>query len=1202
MKSAMRLKNVEIQGFKSFVDRTKLIIHSGITAVVGPNGCGKSNLVDSIRWCLGETNARMLRGSHMEDVIFSGSESRPPLGMAEVTVTLSNEDGLAPVQYNSFSEIAVTRRVFRDGDSEYLINQTPCRLKDIHDLFMGTGAGIYSVIEQEKISSIVSAKPEQLRGFIEEAAGITFYRSRKKAAIRRIEATHKNLVRVSDILSEIFRQIRYLERQARKAERYREQREQLRLLELNYVYQDLQEVDEQLNSKIAHRDDIQESLRTAETLVGQLSADSEASKIDVHESEARMQAAQRRLYEVGTKLAEEEKRREFLNREIANLEERIQNHHVELGGNQEKLASLSEKLEKSNEEYSRLIDDNSSCHEKLAELESNKSDYEDQLEVTRQEDEDLKQLLRQQIETVTTLKQKIESIAEFDSKQVETQAKWQESKQGLIAQQGKAAEDYTAVKASLQPLLAQIECLGNGLNKLRHDLKQARLQLESDLQTRDTLREKLTKTTTRLESLLAVEKEQQQFLEQAKNTTQVVGTVGDLIRVDNKYDQAVEAFLGSRLNWVVLSAHNNPAELFLKMQSATNNTPRATAINATLPPTALPDMSTVERFLAQNGVLGSMAELIDCEGAHRNLLRYVCGHAIVVEDLHTAQRLAKQTQDTTPFVTLNGEIVRGCAEVTAGERSARQSVLKRKRDISDLQERFNLQSDELSNVENRISNHRHTIEQLEVEQDESDQRLQQLRLQEVELQKDLDGVAKDRQRIEEQLQLMSLEEQKAGNEYLRLQEDKQQRVIELSAQMAKQKDLEEQELDTRIKLQEISEKLQKAQSDWTSLRVQNASSLEREEFLSQEVLRLTTEKEEAEVRKEKLGDEICQFNQRLEEANSETQALGNDLETLQANVVELEEAFTGCQKQYQEDNSRAQDLELKRRDVESQVNQMTREISQVEIDVRELSGKKEHQRDLMLDRWKIDIVISPPEHIELTAERLEEMEQLKQSLEKMGDVNLGAVEEHAFLTERNEFLSSQKADLESSLESLQKTIRKIDSTTRKLFREAFDGINEHLQVMFPRFFRGGKAELVLLGDDNTDLLERGVSIVARPPGKRPQSITLLSGGEKALTAAALIFAIFKYKPSPFSILDEVDAALDDENTRRFNEVALEISRESQLLIVTHNKTTMEVANHLYGITAEELGISKVVSVKLGKDGVEKEAPPPDLPVTRMATA
>lgn len=1172
----MKLKKVDIQGFKTFVDRTTLLFNAGITGVVGPNGCGKSNIVDSIRWVLGETNPRLLRGSQMEDVIFNGSETRPPLGMAEVTLTIDNEDGSAPAQYAAVPEIAVTRRVYRDGETEYLINKTPCRLKDITDLFMGTGANFYSVVEQGRITSVVSAKPEDLRVFIEEAAGITFYRSRKRAALRRIEATQHNLVRVSDILSEIGRQIRYLERQAAKAERYRELRDRLRLLELNLGAVELRHLDADLARLDFDKESRRQSLLALESQSESQASQSEELRLELHGLEARVQEAQKKLYEAGKTLAEREKQREFLTRETADLKQRQATLSDDIARNKLKLSMTEEQLAAGIAELADLLEQNSTQHERIAGLEAEHNQSESQLLDKREATAELRASIVAELTKLTSLQHQLASFDQFDASHAQQQDRWQQELHQQQDEKGRAETATHQLQSAKTTLAQQLAEYESRLQQLRAEIDGNAAEfarLNGELQRS---REERTQASSRYESMLALENEAdvEQFVNLSRPVVGdgLLGSVSKLIQVPKEYEKAVEAYLGERLNWLVVNDAQKPAEMMWRILDG-QNVPRATIV---------PQTPSAQFNRSQTAIAGTvaMAQAIGCPDSMRGLVDYLCSDTLIVDDLKAAAK-AEAARPGVALVTRNGEVVVPGAEVTAGQMGDNyQGILHRKREMEELRNRAETLGVQVTELDAAVRSNQSQRQTLETESAAATEQIQNLRLKRLEIDKDLDRGMSDLRRAEERLKLLEQELLRAGSASDERNEERQTKARELIAAERLHADLKQQESGLHAELEALESALSEAKEAWTQARVESASAFEREEHLNQEKLRLQSELEQTGNTIARMENEQRQLGERADLAAEQHIEVESTLGGLRDDVVAFEAAFQECQRGYQALNARLQAAEMSRREAEGAVHRSTREIAELEFKQRELSTKKQHLINLMIDRWKVDLTAVSPEPIELTEESRTQVDDLRQQMEKMGEVNLGAVEEFAFLKERFDFLSTQKADLEQSLDSLQKTIRKIDSTTQKLFFEAYEGINAELKVMFPRLFGGGKAELMMTGDESMDPLERGMTIIAHPPGKRPQHINLLSGGEKSMTAAALIFAIFKYKPSPFSILDEVDAALDDENTRRLNRIAQEISAISQLVIITHNKRTMEVAQNLYGITMEEPGVSKIVSVKL----------------------
>jgi chromosome segregation protein len=663
----MKLKKVEIQGFKTFVDRTTLLFNTGITAVVGPNGCGKSNIVDAIRWVLGENNARTLRGSMMEDIIFNGCSTRPPLGMAEVTLTLGNEDGSAPAQYSAVPEISVTRRVYRDGESECLINKVPCRLKDIADLFMGTGASLYSVIEQGRISSVVSAKPDELRSFIEEAAGITFYRSRKRAALRRIDATQQNLVRVSDILSEISRQIKYLERQARKAERYRELRDRLRLLELNLSHQEIGEIGGQLASLEQEKANLKTALFGIESQSESLGAETETLRLELHGWEGKVQEAQKSLYDAGKSLAEQEKQQEFLNKELADLRERHGNLENDLTRNQLKASMTEEQLSSGATELTNLQTQNQSHRQRLAELEQEHTNLETNLQSQRQQSQQLQSLLMSALTRATTVRNQLAAMEQLDARHLEELNRWQREQSGILAEQQQAQSKHQELSQTRASWQVELKSCEQTLEELRTELEENNRKLEELQEQREEVREERSQVGSRLESMQALEHEGdvEQFIQLSRPVvgSNLLGPVSKLLQVPKEFEKAVEAYLSERLNWVVTHPEVEPAKLMLNIIGSAK-VPRATLIPANCEaPQIIP--AGLEADTAA-GIFGLMSNLVRVNSELKPMSRYLCGQAVIVKDLQTAQKLAAK-HPYQSFVTLDGEILVSGAEVTAAQ-------------------------------------------------------------------------------------------------------------------------------------------------------------------------------------------------------------------------------------------------------------------------------------------------------------------------------------------------------------------------------------------------------------------------------------------------------------------------------------------------------------------------------------------------------
>lgn len=981
----MQIKRLELVGFKSFVDPTVVEFDSPLVGIVGPNGCGKSNVVDAIRWVMGEMSAKSLRGRAMEDVIFNGSEARPAVGMAEVSLTFSTEDGIVPPQYAGFSEITITRRLFRDGESEYLINKVPARHKDIVELFLGTGAGhkAYSVVEQGKIDFAINARPEERRLLIEEVAGISKFKVRKEAALRRIELTQQNIARLKDILAEVSRQINSLERQVKKAERYRELRDEIRELDLKLAganYHEGVEERQELEGLLAEWNR-RESNAQAE--LSRLEAEREKHRLELSEKEREISRVQERIFEFSSRLKLLEAEADYQGREIIRLEmERERSTGLIQQGEKLKID-----LEKLDQELFQLTDRYSSAHQQSEELKA---------EMAR--------------------------------------------------------------------------------------LRNRKESLDQDLQIR---REEVGGKRSRLKSLIDLERNFEGYAEGVRTVLKarkegvqkegILGVVADFVDSPPDYEMAVSAALGEKLQYVIVKSHEEGVEAvsFLKTQATGRSTFIALDIHES---EALPFPYEKE------GVVGPLLNFVKLREEYARIATHLLGDVVLVKSLSDAITLWRSNGHKKTLVTLEGEVVDPFGVVSGGTTGLPgKLLLEKKREIKALREEVARLEEEIGLKEDSVSQFEGTLSGMISE---------------------LDGLKKKEH--EEDLSKIGLEKERDGflRELTRL--DKEGELVRLSDQ----------------KLEELRQK--------------RGKGAEEREVLQGELKQLTIALESLRVEHGKRSEAIQAF----------------------------EASLKNFRKEYDLSRSHTGDLKVT--------------LSRLESDLL-------HLEQQILEKYSVRLseLAAPSGGGEIDRPLEEQhLAEMKERLQKMGDVNSGAIAECDELRTRQEFLTKQIQDLEEAIEGLKKAIQKINHTTKIRFEETYALVNERFRALFPRLFSGGRAELRLT--EGEDPLNVGVDLFVQPPGKKLSHIGLLSGGEKALSAVAFIFSIFLVKPSPFCILDEVDAPLDDANVDRFHKLLSEILPRSQFILITHNRRTMEQCHILYGVTMQEPGISKLVSVKLNE--------------------
>ena len=1171
----MKIKRIEITGFKSFVERTLLDFDDGITSIVGPNGCGKSNVVDAIRWVMGEQSAKNLRGKLMEDVIFGGSENRKPLGMAEVNLVMDNSAGLAPAAYREYAEIQVTRRLYRNGESDYLLNKTPCRLLDITELFMDTGVGTraYSIIEQGKIGMIISAKPEERRSLIEEAAGVTKFKARKKTALRKIEATRQNMLRLNDIVSEVRRQMNSLKRQAQRAKRFREFRDELRGLELQFG----------LRQYSALREKAEQAGSTAETRTGEVDAvarnleklelDLEQARLNHAEREKEATQGQEAVFQLTSEIQRIENRLEFGVKEVDSLGRHRERIAAELEAIERRLTATDDEeaaLQQTGEDQTRVFAEEEA---RLSESESVLLDLTEQESSLGRQLEDTRQKLYHVLAEMTRVSGQNE---EAERRIAVLEDVVERNRQEVAAVTGELDRLQNS-SSSLNSALEGIEKGRTELGKKREQLqnKQAELKAEIEQVENDLLqrREELSRQRSRLESLQQLEENLEGYargvkavLSDAQQKTRIKGLVADVLDVPVRYEAAIEAVLGERVQALLPHSLANAQEALTFLREAEG---RCTFLLPESPVAAAPVVSGGEHLVG----------LLHGRSGFEDVVKRLLTGAYLVDSLD--DYFAKELQFGVMLVTEDGSLLTYRGEVTGGGRKALdQGLLHQKREMKELTKQVKVLDAELLKLTQRRDAIREESQKTDADLRQAEQELHQQELRIVDSRKDLDGLMQEDARLKERIETLTQEE-----DHLREEKDALQKSLRESSTSRETHEDEKRELEALVaklqqELNELREKSDQARQVVTGLKVNLASLREREENNRNALQRLVDLREELHLRQEALKQEAVEAVEQQEALRNEASELKVEMEVLYRKRVEQEQDLASLRERFEGSRQDIERREAELKQCRSRAQQVREELSVQQMQARELELEIEHMLQSFVDRYRIDL--SGPEVAQQyddefdEASAAERRDYLQKRIDDIGEVNLMAIDEFQELEERYGFLTEQQEDLQTSLEGLQSAITKINRTTRKRFRETFDQVNAKFREVFPQLFNGGQAELRLT--DENDLLETGIEVVAQPPGKKLQNVTLLSGGEKALTAVAMIFSIFLIKPSPFCLLDEVDAPLDDANIGRFNEIVATMAKASQFIIITHNKRTMEIADNLYGITMEEPGVSKLVSV------------------------
>ena len=1179
----MKIKKLEIQGFKSFVDKVDMSFPNGIITVVGPNGCGKSNVVDAIRWVMGEQSANHLRGKVMEDIIFNGSEERKPVGMAEVALTFDNSDGVAPADYAEYNEITVSRRLYRSGDSEYYINKLPCRLKDITELFMDTGVGTraYSIIEQGKVGAIVTMKPEERRTLIEEAAGVTKYKSKKNAALRKVDATEQNLLRVKDVMREVRRQINSLERQAKKAKAYKELRAEMREIEISMAsmkYREMTEIlaaeKENLNSSIDKESSLTATIAERESLL-------EEKKLAAATAEESLRQAQDHAYKTSNRIVEFEQKITFHEKELERLggeEERYSEEIVRLKSRLVELTSQLETLEKERNDLSKREEEESvklkSSEENYRKLAAEFTEKEKTLEKTKGEMVHIATMKSNLNNSIVHLGERLADI----ERRLERKMEERSLSQRALEEAGKR---LASCNQRLESLYLEKTTLDGTRSTEVEKLKGLKLsadEIEEKIKTFDVA---IHRGESKLHSLKelknryeGLEAGVQSIMEHHKKSPLVdgiMGIVADFIEVPREYEAAVGAVLGQKLQYVVVNDRTKGIEAieYLKKES----TGRGSFISAR----GGRNESTAPASSWTGGGEALISKIKVKEG-YSHLLETLIGHVLFASSMDEGLK-EWDAGFKGIIVTAEGEFIESSGAITGGKSEGGSfDLLRREREIKEITLDLSKKKRELKAEADKKAGILDNIEKSEKELDHLKRREFDKEIEIANLEKDKVAAAKETAREEERLSIISMEEEqlvKEIGEFKAEIESSQEKVNTLGNDEAgKEKEIREMQQDLFV----FSETVERVKEELTELRVSGNSYIEKGRRLESEIKSIKSSKEETLRLLERDERALANGKERLSQISSDLSTGKIMLDRLLGEHEGLKEQLTEKKNTYNTVAEEIRQAEAALKDQHRTYEDLTRNTSRLKVSVAEKEMEGKHLLEGTMEKYDVDLSVESGNiapHEEGAEERLH---WLNSKIEEIGEVNLTALDEHKENMERLTFLETQEKDLTEAIESLKRTINRINRTSRQRFKEAFEAINERFKDIFPKLFRGGKAELVLT--DENDLLETGVDIIAQPPGKKLQNLNLLSGGEKALTAITLIFSIFLFKPSPFCLLDEVDAPLDDANVGRFNELVREMSLLSQVIMISHNKSTISIGDTLYGVTMEDPGVSKLVSVQL----------------------
>ncbi len=1182
----MYLKRLELQGFKSFADKTVLELRPGITTVIGPNGSGKSNISDAIRWVLGEQSMKSLRGTKSLDIIFAGTQNRKSLGFAEASLVFDNSDGALPIEY---TEVTVTRKIYRSGETGYYINKTPCRLKDVLELFMDTGIGKdgYSIIGQGKIDEILSNKSEDRRHIFEEAAGIVKYRSRKEDSEKKLEHTKLNLLRINDIISEIESNLGPLQTQADKAKKYLNLREELKNIEVGLFVYNIEK----------YRENLQEIIKDIEIMEAQCNDEEEKLekvKILKDELKSNIDEITEHIENISNLGFESQKEIEKLNSDINVANTRILN-------NNENSVRFSDEIKEQNNKIEQLKQELEQKEEKKDNLKQNKEKFEKELNEKQRELAKITEKLSAKELEIESYKQTVEQNT--DKKyELQSEINTQEiNYQNYEKRQNQIKQEIQTTISELDNARINKEEISKGFYEIENKKNKAQKSLEEVVKQKEEANQKIKSfenninilssemriKESKLKFLIETEKEKEGYIKSVKSLLRdcenikdlgkgMHGVLANIIEVPDELETAVEMCLGASLQNIVTDTEEEAKKLVEHLRK--NNLGRASF----LPITSVKGKKLDKIKGQDKGIIGIASDLVKYNKKYEQIILNLLGRTVIVENMDTAIKLAKQNGYTFRIVTTDGDLINPSGAITGGSVAKKTvNILGRGKEIDKLEKEINNLKQKIEKLQNDRQNYEESIEEILELSANLEKELQEIDI----------TYATEKQKI------ISIDEniQKLQNRLNKLKEEQK------NLETAKQKSIEQKE-----KIQEETEKIAKQNEELSKLIAEFAElNKDDQKYIDDLNFDITNlkisvssfDESEASIQEiqERINQELNNAKTSIENKNNQIEQIKIDNENLEKLIQETLEKIEEIRQKVNNSSSEIEKMKQERIEKSEKLSKQEEEITSkfkiieelkaqlVKLDVKKT--KVEEDINTIINKMWEEYELTPnnvegyskPENVAVTQKRVNN---IRIEIRDLGSVNVDSIEEYKNLKNRYDFMSEQRLDLENTMSKLRKVITDMTQIMKEQFREKFKIINKNFGEVFAELFGGGKASLTL--EDEENILECGIEITVQPPGKKLQNMMLLSGGEKAFTAIALLFAILKINPAPFCVLDEIEAALDDVNVFRYAEYLKKFTQNTQFLVITHRKGTMEAADTVYGVTMEESGISKLLSMKLSK--------------------
>ncbi|MCI7790939.1 MAG: chromosome segregation protein SMC [Lachnospiraceae bacterium] len=1185
----MYLKSIEVQGFKSFANKINFEFHQGITGIVGPNGSGKSNVADAVRWVLGEQRIKQLRGESMQDVIFSGTELRKPLGYAYVAITFDNADHKLAIDYD---EVTVARRIYRSGESEYSINGTPCRLKDVNELFYDTGIGKegYSIIGQGQIEKILSGKPEEKRELFDEAAGIVKFKKRKATAQKKLEDEKQNLIRVNDILSELEKQVGPLEKQSEKAKIYLKKKEELKELDVNMFLLENSRIREQLAG-------VEEKYRIAKNDYDETVEQYDKVRTEYDSIQSRIEELEQEIEDTRNTLTDTSVMRGKLEGEINVLKEQIKSAQGNEQHFNERIASIEAQLREKEEEKGKILESKAVFDQKVAELEQARNEAKGSLSQVQARIEELNNLIEvnknkiiQTLNDRANIKSKMSS---FDTMMEQLRIRKAELNSRLLRAKSDEAErdaEIQALQDEFKRVNDDIIETNNHLTQLDEDNVKFREKISGkdeeirNLQSKyQSLKSKLDTITNLTERYEGYGNSIQKVMEQKDNNAGIVGVVADIIKVDKEYETAIETALGGNIQNIVTDDEETAKKMigFLKK----NRFGRATF----LPLTSItnPQEFKTPEVLNEKGAIGLADSLVKTDAKYANVAKAMLGRIAVIDNIDHAVKIARKYDYGVRMVTLEGELLVPGGAISGGAFKNNSNLLGRRREIDELEEKLNNAKKALDQANKDLEELRAERTRLRQTIEEEKSKLQELFIQQNTARMNVVAAEERKTEAEKGFGDLKLEEQDIEQKVLEMNKDKEAVQDELRISENDEKAIEQEIQNYQKEL----ETYRLEESDKTGLvgewDVEYEKMLQKQEFEQTNLDRI-----ESEITR--LTSELTEVREGLANCQAEADLRKHNIEEITKTIEASHSAQSDAEISLKEKQQTKEGLSQKqknffstREEISERKNALDKEVYRLNSQREKLEESMESQINYMWSEYEITLSSAAGmrnEEMKDIPSMRKQISAIKDDIKKLGDVNVNAIEDYKNLMERYTFLKNQHDDLIEAEKTLEGIIQELDTAMRKQFAEKFEEIKREFDKVFKELFGGGKGTLELIEDE--DILEAGIRIIAQPPGKKLQNMMQLSGGEKSFTAIALLFAIQNLKPSPFCLLDEIEAALDEQNVSRFAKYLNKLTKYTQFIVITHRRGTMEQADRLYGITMQEKGVSTLVSVSLIDSSLE----------------